>query len=55
MVGVLENPKEYVTILQNEGDLISLLGPLPTNANSSVYVREILGERFTLVLNLILI
>jgi phosphoribosylformylglycinamidine synthase subunit PurL len=48
MVGLVEKP-EYATSLsfKNEDDLLLLIGQLPTDVHSSVYVREILGQRFT--------
>ena len=48
MVGILDK-KEYDTTLsfKNEDDVILLIGESPTNANSSVYMREILGHRLT--------
>lgn len=48
MVGLVEK-KEHATTLsfKKEGDQILLLGVLPTNAHSSVYVREVLGQRLT--------
>ena len=48
MVGLVEN-KEHATTLsfKHEGAQILLLGALPTNAHSSVYVREVLGQRLT--------
>ncbi|MEO6131583.1 MAG: phosphoribosylformylglycinamidine synthase subunit PurL [Saprospiraceae bacterium] len=48
MVGLLDNAKFTTTIpFKKPGDVICLLGPLPTNAHSSVYVREILGNRLS--------
>ncbi|HZV71786.1 MAG TPA: phosphoribosylformylglycinamidine synthase subunit PurL [Saprospiraceae bacterium] len=48
MVGLLEDSKFSTTIpFKKEGDIIMLLGPLPSNAHSSVYVREILANRHT--------
>jgi len=48
MVGLLEDSKQSTTIpFKKGGDIIVLLGPLPSNAHSSVYVREILDNRFT--------
>ncbi len=48
MVGLVEK-REHATTLsfKKEGDQILLLGALPTNAHSSVYVREVLGQRLT--------
>jgi phosphoribosylformylglycinamidine synthase len=48
MVGILDK-KEYATTLsfKNEDDVILMLGDAPVNANCSVYVREILGQRLT--------
>ncbi len=48
MVGLLENPLLATSLsFKKEGDQLLLIGQLPTNAHSSVYVREILGQRFT--------
>ncbi len=48
MVGILDK-KEYATTLsfKNEDDIILMLGDSPVNANCSVYMREILGQRLT--------
>ena len=48
MVGILDK-KEYATTLsfKNEDDVIFMIGESPANANSSVYMREILGQRLT--------
>jgi len=48
MVGMVEK-KEYATTLsfKNEDDVILLVGALPSNADSSVYVREVFGQRLT--------
>jgi len=48
MVGLLEDAKLSTTIpFKKEGDIIIMMGPLPANVDSSVYVREILDKRFT--------
>ena len=48
MVGLLEDAKSSTTIpFKKEGDIIIMMGPLPANVDSSVYVREILDKRFT--------
>ncbi|MEP6647562.1 MAG: phosphoribosylformylglycinamidine synthase subunit PurL, partial [Saprospiraceae bacterium] len=48
MVGLLEESKFATSIpFKKAGDIIVLLGPSPENAHSSVYVREILGNRST--------
>ncbi len=48
MVGLLEDSKFSTSIpFKQAGDIIVLLGPLPVNAHSSVYVREILENRLT--------
>jgi phosphoribosylformylglycinamidine synthase len=48
MVGLVEK-KEHATTLsfKEEGDIILLVGELPVNAHSSVYVREIAGQRLS--------
>lgn len=48
MVGILDK-KEYATTLsfKTEEDVILLIGDVPSNANCSVYVREILRQRLT--------
>ncbi len=48
MVGLLDDSRLSTTIpFKKEGDIIILLGPLPSNVHSSVYVREILDKRLT--------
>jgi len=48
MVGLVEKTEHATSLsFKNEGDLIILIGTRPTDAHSSVYVREILGERLT--------
>jgi len=48
MVGLVEKPEHATSLsFKNEGDIIVLIGQLPTDVHSSVYVREILVERFT--------
>lgn len=48
MVGLVEK-KEHATTLsfKKEGDHILMLGATPTNADGSVYIREIMGQRLT--------
>jgi phosphoribosylformylglycinamidine synthase len=48
MVGILDK-KQYATTFsfKNEEDIILLIGASPLNANSSVYMREVLGKRLT--------
>lgn len=48
MVGLVEK-KEHATTLsfKKEGDHILMLGALPNNADGSVYIREIMGQRLT--------
>jgi len=48
MVGLVEK-KEHATTLsfKKPGDLILMLGTIPSNAHGSVYIREILGQRLT--------
>lgn len=48
MVGLVE-AREHATTLsfKSPGDHILLLGHLPQNAHSSVYLREIIGQRLT--------
>lgn len=48
MVGLVEKPEHATTIsFKREGDAIFMLGAWPSNAHSSVYVREVLGQRLT--------
>jgi phosphoribosylformylglycinamidine synthase len=48
MVGLVEQPEHRTTIsFKHENDIILLIGALPTHAHSSVYVREVLGQRLT--------
>jgi len=48
MVGLVEKPGHATTLsFKKEGDHILLIGQLPTNANGSVYFREIVGQRLT--------
>lgn len=48
MVGLVEKRNHATTLsFKKEGDIILLLGATPANADSSVYVREILGQRGT--------
>ncbi len=48
MVGLLEDFSLFTSIpFKKEGDVIVLLGPVPSNAHSSVYVREIIGNKFS--------
>ena len=48
MVGIVEDLKHATSIsFKNEGDVIILLGATPDNVHSSVYMREVLGKRFT--------
>ncbi len=48
MVGLLEDFSLFTSIpFKKEGDVIVMLGPAPSNAHSSVYVREILGNKFS--------
>jgi phosphoribosylformylglycinamidine synthase len=48
MVGLVENLENATTLsFKKKGDVIVLLGELPTNVHSSVYVREILNQRYT--------
>ncbi|HEY3387101.1 MAG TPA: phosphoribosylformylglycinamidine synthase subunit PurL, partial [Saprospiraceae bacterium] len=48
MVGLVEH-KEHATTLsfKKAGDVILMLGTLPTNMDSSVYIKEIHGQRLT--------
>lgn len=47
MVGIVENQHATTISFKKDGDVIMLLGPVPLNAHSSVYVREVIGEKFT--------
>lgn len=48
MVGLVEDPAYATTLsFKTADDVVLLIGPTPTNAHCSVYVREILGQRFT--------
>src|SRR5687767_10817069 len=48
MVGLVENKNHITTIsFKKEGDVILMLGALPSNAHCSVYLREVLQQRTT--------
>ena len=48
MVGLVENLENATTLsFKKKGDVLLLIGELPTNVHSSVYVREILNQRYT--------
>ena len=48
MVGLVEKPEHATTLsFKNEGDAIYVVGPQPLNLHSSVYVREVLGNKLT--------
>ncbi len=48
MVGLVEDTNHATTIsFKKESDIILLLGPSPVNAHSSVYIREVLGIKYT--------
>ena len=48
MVGLVEHLTWATTLsFKNPGDIILLVGQLPTNVHCSVYVREVLGHRLT--------
>ena len=50
MVGLIEDQKHATTLsFKNEGDVIIMLGHTPANVHSSVYIREVLNEKFSSV------
>jgi len=48
MVGIVEDPDYAMTLsFKSAGDPIYVIGPRPTNVHSSVYAREVMGQRLT--------
>ncbi len=47
MVGIVENQDATTISFKKAGDLILLLGPAPLNAHCSVYMREVIGKKYT--------
>ncbi len=48
MVGLVEDSRFATSLsFKEDGDILYVIGPTPTNVHSSVYAREVMGMRYT--------